>query len=205
MTADELLKDLVHDTARSEPETDHHNRVIQKVWAEIVKPALVPDRNAEILDIGAGSGYALDLFGREGHRAIGVNYIKADADACRVKGLDCVEGDMHALRPYWGGKADIVWARHVLEHSPFPLLALYEFRRVLKPGGLLYIEVPSGGTACEHESNPSHFSIFSQKAWACLLVRSGFEILTETQLTFRAIAGEDCYFAWLCRRTGEKP
>lgn len=204
MTADEMLAELIRTTARSEPETQHHCQIIDKVWAEVVKPVLVPDRNAEILDIGAGSGYALELFLKEGHRAIGVNYVKADADACRAKGLDCIEGDMHTLRPYWGGRADLVWCRHCLEHSPFPMLALREFHRVLKPRGLLYVEVPAPGTDCLHEiANASHFSVFTQPAWDSLLRRAGFEILQQSQLTFRAIAGEDCYFLWLCRRIEE--
>src|SRR6266700_240605 len=198
MTVDELLAELAGRTARSEPETEHHSKIIDKVWAEVVKPALAP--NSSILDIGAGAGYALDLFAREGHSPIGINYLAEDAVACRKRDRTCLECDMHQLPGYFGGKADLVWARHILEHSPFPMLALHEFHRVLKPGGLLYLEVPAGGTACEHERNPNHYSIFSKKAWACLLLKSGFEILVESELTFRAIAGEDQYFLWLCRR-----
>ncbi len=211
MTADELLKDLVHATAYSEPSSDHHRRIIDKVWAEVVKPAL-PSKAAlspskailDIIDVGAGDGYALDLFGREGHRAMGVNYLKADADVCRGKGLDCIEGDMHALRPYWGGQADLVWCRHCLEHSPFPMLALYEFHRVLKPGGLLYVEVPIDGTACRHEENANHWSLFPRAVWNQLFLRSGFDILKQQELTFRVLAGEDRYLVWLCQRAEEK-
>ncbi len=204
MTADEMLTELVKATAYSEPPSAHHHQIIDKVWKEIVKPALSPEVTHDILDVGAGDGYALDLFSREGHRAMGVNYVKTDADVCRGKGLDCVEGDMHALRPYWGGRADLVWCRHCLEHSPFPMLALSELRRVLKPGGLLYVEVPAPDTECRHQTNPNHYSVFSRSAWSCLLLRAGFDILEQQDLTFRAIAGDDCYFLWLCQRAEEK-
>ncbi len=201
MTADEWLAELVRTTAKSEPETDHHRRIIDKVWEEIVKPALAPE--SSILDIGAGSGYALEIFAREGHVPIGINYVPEDADACRKRGklnLTCLEREMHDLPGYFGGKADLVWARHVLEHSPFPMLALREFKRVLKPRGLLYVEVPAGGTDCHHEVNPSHFSIFSQEAWSWLLRRSGFEVLEGRQLSFRTLAGDDVYYLWLCKK-----
>ncbi len=198
MTLEKLLDKLVKSTVYSEPPSLHHHGLIEKVWAEVVKPAL-PGGSLSILDVGAGDGFAMELFERAGHRATGVNYTNEDRLACLEKNLCCVQGDMHELS-FWEDDFDLVWARHVLEHSPFPMRALCEIHKVLKPGGLFYVEVPAPGTACEHESNPNHFSVFTQKAWGWLLTKAGFDMLAERSLTFRVDAGEDTYFLWLCRK-----
>ena len=51
------------------------------------------------------------------------------------------EVDMHAL-PYNDGTFDLVVHSDTLEHVPFPIHALAECRRVLRPGGALCFTVP---------------------------------------------------------------
>ncbi len=200
LSLEALLDNLIRATAYSEPPSDHHHNIIEKVWSEVVKPALPTDQALDILDIGAGDGFFMQIAEANGHDVVGLNYTDVDAQACIDKGLRCQLGDMHYLPAVWKDFYDLVWARHVFEHSPFPMRALSEAHAVLTPGGLLYMEVPSGDTACMHEFNANHYSIFSQRAWSALIQKSGFEILQESELTFRVIAGEDKYFLWLCRK-----
>ena len=68
---------------------------------------------------------------------IGVDFVEA-------KGVDIVLTDPYAL-PFPDNSADIILSSSCLEHSEMFWLAFLEMMRVLKPSGLLYINVPSNG------------------------------------------------------------
>jgi SAM-dependent methyltransferase len=69
-------------------------------------------------------------------------YIGVDfADA---KGVDVVLDDPYVL-PFETGSADIVVCNSCLEHSDFFWLSFLEIARILKGGGLCYLNVPSNG------------------------------------------------------------
>lgn len=184
-------------TAYSEPPSSLHYTLIDKVWAEIVRPVM--KKGEKVLDIGAGDGHALTIFEDFGLRPIGLNIHEQDVIACQSKGLNCLKGDMHRLSalPH---DFSLVWFRHCLEHSPFPMLALANANLVLKPGGYMYVEVPIAGTPCKHEENPSHWSLFSREVWIQLFLRAGFDVLNQITLEFNTLAGDDIYYAFLCRK-----
>jgi SAM-dependent methyltransferase len=154
---------------------------------------------ALILDVGAGQGTATKLFRSDGHSAIAVNGNIKDHVACLEQGLDSRYWDMHHMN-FIGSPFDLIWARHILEHSAFPMFALYGFNTVLKPGGLMYVEVPSPDTPCKHETNPNHWSVFGLRAWEVLIHRAGFELVQRWAFDFEVADGQDRYFAWLWRK-----
>ncbi len=96
---------------------------------------------------------------------------------------------------------DIIWARHVIEHSIFPYYTLHEFKRVLKQTGLLYLEMPAPDTDCHHERNLNHYSVLTRSAWTSLIERAGFIIADRVSYNFSVIAGRDEYFGFYCRKT----
>lgn len=55
-----------------------------------------------------------------------------------------VVADVENLDAFEDGVADIIYAAHLLEHIPRPhvIAVLEEWRRVLKPGGILRVSVP---------------------------------------------------------------
>jgi|GEM_PF-2287845 SAM-dependent methyltransferase len=65
-----------------------------------------------------------------------------------LSGVRHIQGDAMHL-PLRGGAAAVLFCREVLEHLPDDQAALGEFRRVLRPGGLLVLTVPS-----ERRPNP---------------------------------------------------
>ena len=71
---------------------------------------------------------------------------------------------------------DLIWCRHALEHSVYPLFTLLEFNRVLKMGGKLYVEVPAPDLERRHEFNNNHFSVMGTVMWQALFQRTGFSI-----------------------------
>lgn len=72
-----------------------------------------------------------------GLRHIGVDFAPG-------AGVDVVLEDPYAL-PFEAGSADVVVSSSCFEHSEFFWLLFLEVARLLKPGGLFYLNVPSNG------------------------------------------------------------
>lgn len=83
-----------------------------------------------VLDVGCGQGQAFPILQRYAGRIEGVT-LGSDVGICQDKGLKVKLADMSFL-PYHDGEFDLIFARHVLEHSPAPLLSLMEWWRVSK-------------------------------------------------------------------------
>lgn len=88
-------------------------------------------QNAAVLDVGSGSGYLQDIV---------ENYTGFDiaAAAARHYHKRFVAGTATAM-PFADNTFDAAWSIWVLEHIPNPETALTEIRRVVKPGGLLFL------------------------------------------------------------------
>ncbi len=157
---------------------------------------------ASVLDVGCGQGPALDWFKEHGHYPIGITTNTADLRACEANGHEVYAEDMHKLPDSFERYPfDCIWARHVLEHSVIPFFVLHEFARVLKPRGILYVEVPGPGTSSRHEShNPNHYSVMGEDMWASLIQRAGFEILEVREINLTTAAGPDIYFSIIAKK-----
>jgi predicted SAM-dependent methyltransferase len=102
-----------------------------------------------------------------------------DAGICKTAGFDVDIADMTNLpqeHGYIDESVDFIFARHVLEHSPYPMFTLLEFNRVLTLGGKIYIEVPAPGCERRHEYNANHYSILGDHQLNALLIRAGFKV-----------------------------
>jgi SAM-dependent methyltransferase len=150
---------------------------------------------ARVLDVGCGEGLAMEKFKEGGLDPVGITFGE-DLRACRDKGLEVHEMDQSFLE-FDDAVFDLVWCRHCLEHSIFPSFTLSQFMRVLKPGGLLYVEVPAPDTACHHESNANHYSVLPKSMWAHLIVRTGFSHPQVIDMNFDVPAGPDVYWAFI--------
>jgi len=182
-------------TVYAEPRSQGHDAITAQMFPAF-SAKLMP--HSTVLDVGCGKGPALDLFRDAGHRAIGITASPEDVADCVAAGHDCRQMDQHGMPKEWTGFFNAVWARHIAEHSPIPLFALKEYARVMKPGGLLYLEVPSPDTVANHPANPNHYSVFTAPAWACLLDKAGFEVTDCTTINIQLGIGPDAYFAFTC-------
>jgi len=75
---------------------------------------------------------------------------------CTILGVDIVSGnnvDIVMPKPYKiplaSNSVDVVISGQVFEHIPFFFTSMLEIRRILRPGGLMFLTVPSRG----HEHN----------------------------------------------------
>lgn len=182
----------------SEPPTQLHSEITDRMATEVAKH-LWP--GAFVLDIGCGQGPALDWFSQHGFEIVGTSLCDADIEVCRQKGHDVFKSDLNFGLDEFPTMFDLVWARHVLEHTVCPMWALAEFRRVLKPGGILYAEVPAPNTAARHDAdNPNHYSVMGDLMWGSLIVRSGFELLSSQDLSFTTPVGPDLYHSFIAKK-----
>lgn len=92
--------------------------------------------------------------------------------------------DAHRLSQYFApGSVDAVFSLNTFEHLAMPLQVILEINKILRPGGLIYLDAPQ--TIGLHEM-PWDFFRFSDRAWESLLNKAtGFEVI-KTQMTYPA-------------------
>jgi len=99
-------------------------------------------RDLAILDAGCGTGLMLQQMQHLGTTE-GVDIADEALDFCRKRGLENVRRADLLQLPFAEGTFDVVTALDVLQHLDDDLGGLREMRRVLKPGGRLFIFAPA--------------------------------------------------------------
>ena len=120
------------------------------------------------LELGCGSGPTLDRLKALGIETQGVSL---GAEQCDHPVLS---EDMHfSGLPL--GCTDIVIARHIVEHSPMPLLLLMEMHRLTRRYALVVVP-------CDDEiwvNWDNHYSVLSKPMWYKLFARAKFKLVSE--------------------------
>lgn len=95
--------------------------------------------DADLLDIGTGSGHIADEFTRQVKRVVSVD-LNDERDV--REGYEFIKVDGAAL-PFDDDSFDIVVSNHVVEHVPDQRTHLAELMRVVRPGGVVYLATPN--------------------------------------------------------------
>jgi SAM-dependent methyltransferase len=104
---------------------------------------LDPQRDASVFEIGTGVGqFQVASRERTAWRVRGLEPGNEQAALCRKLGLD-VAHDFFQSMPIDDESLDAVVSFHVLEHVDSPSQFLRHVNRILKPGGLVHLEVPN--------------------------------------------------------------
>jgi 2-polyprenyl-3-methyl-5-hydroxy-6-metoxy-1,4-benzoquinol methylase len=124
------------------PSIDYRRNVIAKnKYEQIMKYVKGP---GSILDIGCGLGEFLSVFSEKGWECLGVEFNEFAANYAkenfRVKVIPKSIFDFTAA----SGQYDCITLWGVLEHFTKPQDVLAKAYEILKPGGVLVLEVPSG-------------------------------------------------------------
>lgn len=94
-----------------------------------------------MIDIGCGDGNLMKAINHyKGSKCFGVDIKKLeDTDTVKFYSVDIINESF----PFADNTFDFAIMNHVLEHLDNTGYVLSEIRRILKPGGLLYIETPN--------------------------------------------------------------
>jgi SAM-dependent methyltransferase len=118
------------------------NAAMRDVAGMLLRDVKLPS-SGTVIDVGCGSGQTLTWFTREfgDWRPLGCDIAPEAVTAARELGFEIAQASALAL-PYESASADVVISLDVLQHVPLgggDVEALREMRRVLKPGGWLFI------------------------------------------------------------------
>ena len=97
-----------------------------------------------------------------------------DFEKAKKLGRHVLEEDFHFL-PDGDEAFDLIFARHALEHSPMPILALMEWHRVAKKYLILVLPKPKFWLFLGR----NHYSVVTDSQAKFLLHRSGWDIIEE--------------------------
>ena len=159
-----------------------------------------PAVSARLLDVGCGNGTFLRDMRAAGWEVWGIDPDPQAVATARETGAS-VEQGLLTDETFPPESFDAVTLSHVIEHLPDPAATLSICRRLLKPGGVLWVATPnldSQGHARfgEHWRGlepPRHLVLFTARALTGLLDRLGFEVVAShrnymAEFFFRASA-----------------
>lgn len=144
-----------------------------------------------LLDVGCGRGDLLEAFQARGWSCVGTQISETAAEAARrSRGVDVACGELPQLG-LEEASYDVITFFHVLEHLYDPLAYLLEARRLLKPGGLMLVEVPDcGGWGFRwlRERHlcfdfPHHLRFFGRSSLRCLAERAELDVCGEARFS----------------------
>jgi SAM-dependent methyltransferase len=145
--------------------------------------------SGRLLDVGCNEGRGLEFYQRHGYTAEGLELNSRAAEIARSKGFTVYGNtleDFATERRY-----DVIVLSNVLEHSLDPGFMLQHIRRLLAPGGMVWISCPNNqswlrsafGRYWINWHVPFHIVHFSPDTLNALLVKSQFEVIEMRQET----------------------
>lgn len=123
-----------------------------------------------VLDVGCGDGFGEALWKKHGYEWFGCT-IGHEIDVLGSDNVYYVEMHSPAIEKF-ANHQGVLFARHVLEHSPFPAIPLYNWRGL---ADYIYVIVPAPGELSLRDNR--HLSVFDHRVWTKLFRFIGYDIV----------------------------
>jgi SAM-dependent methyltransferase len=144
---------------------------------------LIPATSLRLLDIGCGIGAVIEAARQRGWYAAGADVSQAVVDSCHQRGLPC-SLISHGQLPFPDRCFDVVTAWSVIEHVEDIRSVLAEWRRVLRPGGILAMDTSNANCWKARLLGPryrafwphGHTYTFTPTTLGRFLTESGFQL-----------------------------
>lgn len=184
---DAYLNSLFGDIYEQPPDVGHTRMSLEVIDNWI--PKLVGCKT--VVDMGCGQIAPQGAFEQYGVTYLGVA-IGRDVVVAKSEGKAVINADM-TFTDLETNSFDLVYSRHSLEHSPFPLLTLMEWRRVARNWLLLILPRPE----FFGRVGKNHYSVFFRDQWIAMLERAGWQVIWEDD-------SESQEYRFMCQKVQEK-
>jgi SAM-dependent methyltransferase len=154
-------------------------RHLETAHRRLVTAADVTPRLTRLVDVGAALGFTLEAARDKGLEGVAVEISEHATQRLRAAGFEV----HRSLEELPGNSFDAVLFGQVLEHMPDPASAVDHTYRILRPGGVIFIETWDGSSATarglgsrwQQIAPPSVVHLFSSAGIRKMLERHGFE------------------------------
>lgn len=158
---DKIRYSVLESLGYSVPTINRWQKIFQPLFVKFLKeqatfgwndrlPRFVPGGKA--LEVGCGSGYALNVLKRLGWEVNGIEMSQKASQAAKENyDIDVFCGEI-ADAPFERESFDYVHLSHVIEHLTDPVEELKNIAALMKPGGIIYIEAPNIDSYGQHKS-----------------------------------------------------
>jgi 2-polyprenyl-3-methyl-5-hydroxy-6-metoxy-1,4-benzoquinol methylase len=138
-----------------------------------------------LLDLGCAAGYFMQRANAAGFTAHGIDLATWVETIAAKRGVRNVRAITLRGAGFEDAFFDVVHSSQVFEHLPRPHEELREITRILKPGGVLYLNVPNyqclsivfGRDDFELNTPPEHVTYFTPRTLSTLLATAGFDVI----------------------------
>jgi len=162
---EQLTENVYNETYFAETETADESKSADRYQfarqlANLLR--LRKERRGTILDVGCGDGSFLRYARYEGWQVAGTDIRLASG--ARKMNCPLWEGQL-PLIDFNEVRFDVIRFNHVLEHTQNPLLELAAARKLLAPGGIIFISVPNIAGLSARLKNAQSRLHLKQKRW----------------------------------------
>jgi SAM-dependent methyltransferase len=168
--------DDYHDILRAKARPETARRL---AW---LRSAVAPGKGVSTLDVGSGYGFYVDALCEAGYDAHGLEVSDERlVSARKLRGTFHQSQADEAFVAQFRGRFDAVTSFHCVEHLRDPVIYVRDLGRMVKPGGVMLLEVPNLTDElmeipeyAVHQWQVCHYSYFDKARFELLLLRAGF-------------------------------
>ena len=165
-------------------------------------------KGGNVFDIGCGRGGVLKLYEERGWKSYGVepdqNLVNFAFHELGLHGVTQGILDSHFMV---AEKIDLVFSNHAFEHFADLDEVMRGVRNIIKPGGYLFIAIPTyirnKSSLSKRWMNSGHYSLFTHNSLNNLLTRYGFEEVAHTYSGWKKEVDDLWYLAKFTGKIGD--